>query len=340
MRRTLKKPMIYRHRLGTPRPEDQHVWALRHNIQRLASTRAGAWFCSHIAHRLDILIMRLSKGRYSLTSVLAGLPVVTLTTFGARSGQPRTLPLVAIQEGELVVLIASNFGRAHHPAWYHNLRTNPEARLTIHGHTKAYIAHEATGAERERYWRQAVELYAGYAAYERRAGGREIPVMVLTCVTPIVQGGQFAFRPLPLPALASDEAGIKATLAECDLPYEDITPDHLQHFWILRDGPKLAGVVGLEVFESVGLLRSLAVQEAYRGQGIGSQLTEMAEDYARVQGIKALYLLTTTAPDFFGRRGYQQTERDAAPTPLQGTVEFKSLCPDSAVCMVKKLGDS
>jgi len=164
--------------------------------------------------------------------------------------------------------------------------------------------------------------------------------MVLTCVTPIIQGGLFALQSKPKPALASDEAGIKATLAGCELPYKDITPDHLRHFWVMRDGPKLAGVVGLEVFEGVGLLRSLAVQEAYRGQGVGSQLTRVAEGYARSQGVKALYLLTTTAPDFFARHGYQRTDRAAAPTPLQGTAEFQSLCPDSAVCMVKELEDS
>ncbi len=312
---------------------------MQHIIQRLASTRAGAWFCSHIVHRLDIPIIRLSKGRYSLTSILAGLPVVTLTTIGARSGKPRATPLVAIRDGEQVVLIASNFGRAYHPAWYHNLRANPEARLTIHDCTGTYVAHEASGAERERYWRQAVELYAGYAAYERRTGGREIPVMVLTPVTPTAQDKQFAHYRATESVRAGDEAGIKALLAVCDLPYEDITPAHLEHFWVLRDGPRLAGTVGLELFEDVGLLRSLAVLEEYRGQGIGAQLAETAETYARARGVQALYLLTTTVPDFFARRGYQRTDRDAAPAPLQDTAEFQSLCPDSAVCMVKKLED-
>jgi deazaflavin-dependent oxidoreductase (nitroreductase family) len=153
--------------------------ALRRIIQRTASTRAGAWFFARTVHRLDLPVIRLSKGQHSLTSVLAGLPVVTLTTVGARSGRRRTTPLVAIRDGEKVVLIASNFGRAHHPAWYHNLRANPEARLTIHGRTGHYVAREVTGAKRERCWERAVDLYAGYAAYKERAGGREIPVMVL-----------------------------------------------------------------------------------------------------------------------------------------------------------------
>jgi deazaflavin-dependent oxidoreductase (nitroreductase family) len=153
---------------------------VRRLVIRISSTRFGAWLFSHTAHRLDRPVTRLSKGRFSLTGMLAGLPVVTLTTIGARSGQPRTIPLVGIPKGDKVVLIASNFGRAHHPAWYHNLRANSQATLAIHGQARSYVAREATGAEREAYWRKAVGLYPGYAAYQRRTRGREIPVMVLT----------------------------------------------------------------------------------------------------------------------------------------------------------------
>ena len=78
-----------------------------------------------------------------------------------------------------MVLIASNFGRAHHPGWYHNLRANPQATLATGGQSRTYVAREATGPEREVYWRKAVDLNPGYAAYEARTGGREIPVIVL-----------------------------------------------------------------------------------------------------------------------------------------------------------------
>jgi deazaflavin-dependent oxidoreductase (nitroreductase family) len=154
--------------------------ALQRFVQQVASTRAGAWLFARTAHRLDLPLIRLSKGRYSLTSILSGLPVVTLTAVGARSGRPHTLPLVGIPDGEKAVLIASNFGRPHHPAWYHNLRANPEAGLTSHGRAGTYIAREAAGAERGRYWDQAVDLLPAYATYQERTGGREIPVMVLT----------------------------------------------------------------------------------------------------------------------------------------------------------------
>lgn len=155
--------------------------------------------------------------------------------------------------------------------------------------------------------------------------------------TPIVQGGLFAFPAAPVPALAGDEAAIKALLAACGLPCEDLTPIHLEHFWVLRDGPELAGVVGLEMYGDVGLLRSLAVAETNRGIGIAAQLTDKAEADARAQGVRALYLLTTTAADYFARRGYKRADRDAAPAALKNTAEFRSLCPDSAVCMVKEL---
>jgi deazaflavin-dependent oxidoreductase (nitroreductase family) len=143
-----------------------------------------AWLFSHAAHRVDPIIMRRSGGRQSLTGILSGLPVVTLTATGAKSGRPRSVPLVGIKDGERVVLIASNFGRSRHPAWYYNLSANPQATVSVRGQKKTYIAHEAIDAEREDYWQQAVELYAGYAAYEKRARGRRIPVMVLTPTPP------------------------------------------------------------------------------------------------------------------------------------------------------------
>jgi amino-acid N-acetyltransferase len=138
-------------------------------------------------------------------------------------------------------------------------------------------------------------------------------------------------------ACQKSESDVKQLLAVCELPYEDITPAHLRHFLTVQGGSQLAGVVGLEFSGDVGLLRSLAVIEQYRGSGIGSQLVNDAEEYARSQGVKTLYLLTTTAEVFFAKRGYKQTDRKRAPRELQETAEFKNLCPASAVCMAKTL---
>jgi deazaflavin-dependent oxidoreductase (nitroreductase family) len=90
------------------------------------------------------------------------------------------VPLVALEDNETLILIASNFGQARHPAWYYNLRKHPEAAVTLRRQTKTYIAREATADERELYWTKAVEIYAGYAAYKTRARNRQIPIFVLT----------------------------------------------------------------------------------------------------------------------------------------------------------------
>ncbi len=140
------------------------------------------------------------------------------------------------------------------------------------------------------------------------------------------------------PAQSGDNTLVKQLLAECELPHQDLTPSHLQHFWTLRDGAMLAGVVGLELHNNVGLLRSLAVPTQHRGKGLGSNLVRKAEAYARLQGVEELYLLTTTADEFFAGLGYEKTDRGSAPGAIRETTEFKSLCPDSAVCMVKRLG--
>ena len=136
---------------------------------------------------------------------------------------------------------------------------------------------------------------------------------------------------------SSDESRVKQLLAECQLPFEDITPSHLQHFLVARQETRLTGVIGLELLGTFALLRSLAVSEPFRGQGIASQLTKQAEDYARTHAIESLYLLTTTAESFFAQRGYETMDRDRVPTAVQKTTEFQSICPATAVCMFKAL---
>ena len=140
-------------------------------------------------------------------------------------------------------------------------------------------------------------------------------------------------------ASAEDEEQIKQILAASGLHHQDISPSQLQHFLIVKDETALtlAGVVGLEQKDDVGLLRSLAVAKAYRRQGLATQLVNKIEDYARSQKVASLYLLTLTAEDYFSERGYQKTARESAPPALQETTEFKSLCPETAVCMKKHL---
>ncbi len=134
-----------------------------------------------------------------------------------------------------------------------------------------------------------------------------------------------------------DEPRIRELLILCELPQEDITPEHLRHFLVLKEKGEIVGVVGVEVLGRFGLLRSLAVDPRWRRRGFGLYLTEKAEEHAASLKIEALYLLTMTAEGFFARRGYQRVERPSVPAPVQGTVEFKGLCPVTAVCMVKYL---
>jgi deazaflavin-dependent oxidoreductase (nitroreductase family) len=123
-------------------------------IQYLAALRAMSWFLAHVLHHLDRAIDRVSRGRINLTQALTGLPVVMLTTIGAKTGQHRIVPLVAIPDGDTIILIASYFGNQHHPAWVYNLRAQPEAIVLDHERSGTYIAREAIEAERDRYWQR------------------------------------------------------------------------------------------------------------------------------------------------------------------------------------------
>lgn len=149
-------------------------------IQKLAASSFGSWLLAGTLHKLDRPFLRLSDDRFSLTGILAGLPVIVLTTTGARSGMQRRTPLAAVLDDEKIILIASSFGSSHHPAWYHNLKANPRVQVKIQGEERDFIAREAEGEERQKYWDQAVELYQGYKNYRKKAEGRVIPVIVLT----------------------------------------------------------------------------------------------------------------------------------------------------------------
>jgi amino-acid N-acetyltransferase len=133
------------------------------------------------------------------------------------------------------------------------------------------------------------------------------------------------------------ESAVKRLLVESGLPAEDITVQHLQHFFACGPGRDLEGLVGLELFGEVALLRSLTVASGRRGSGLGSRLVEHAEHYARDRGVKSLYLLTMTAEAFFLRRGYARLPREKAPDAIRNTKEFGGICPLSSAFMVKHL---
>ena len=136
---------------------------------------------------------------------------------------------------------------------------------------------------------------------------------------------------------AGEGPAVEAVIADCGLHTEDITAKILRNTIVARKGPRIIGTVALEVVDDAGLLRSLAVEEKYRSQGVAAQLVAAAEKAARLQGIKTMYLLTLTAESFFAEKGFDKIERSSAPEGIQETAEFKSLCPDSAACMQKSI---
>ena len=150
-------------------------------VQKLASTAPGSWLLGRVLRYLDRLVIRLSGGKSSLTAILAGLPLIMLTTTGARSGEPRTSPLAPIWEpGQTgrFALIASNWGQHRLPSWYFNLKKNHHCTCAMDGHGEKYVAHEAAAEEYDRFWGYAVDTYFGYALYKQRAG-RRIPILVM-----------------------------------------------------------------------------------------------------------------------------------------------------------------
>lgn len=157
--------------------ETKKTWYQR-AIQRFAASRPGSWLLLRTVPSMDKWMMRRTGGKKSFTSAMSGLPVVMLTSIGAKSGQERKAPLVIIPRGEGYVLIASNFGQPRNPAWYYNLVTNPRAWLDDGHGARAFRVREAEGEERDQLFQRAVDLYAGYAAYARRTE-RVIPVLVL-----------------------------------------------------------------------------------------------------------------------------------------------------------------
>ena len=105
--------------------------------------------------------------------------MVQLTTTGARSGLPRTLPALGVPEGDRLIVIASNFGQYKNPSWYYNLRAYPHAEIVFEGTSRQVQAKELSGAERERWYARGVNIYPGWTSYRRRAAHREIPVIEL-----------------------------------------------------------------------------------------------------------------------------------------------------------------
>src|ERR1700710_2289063 len=155
-------------------PRAMPRWRL---VSKGGSTRAGAWLFIHIGNRIDRARVPLTKGRIRTTLILN---TVILHHRGARSGLERETPLVYFTDGNDVILVASKGGSPTSPAWYHNLLAHPDVRLSDGTNSGPYRAREASATERQRLWDAAVTMYPGWTTYQARAGGRGVPVLVLS----------------------------------------------------------------------------------------------------------------------------------------------------------------
>ena len=139
-------------------------------------SRAGYWFLLNVAPRIDKVIIPRTNGRLSSTGINK---VGLVTTTGAKSGQPRTLPLVLVDDADGLLAIGSNYGRPSHPGWSANLLANPECTVEFGGPPRQYTAELLTGDARTAAWATAVDFYAGYNGYRASCAPREIRVFRL-----------------------------------------------------------------------------------------------------------------------------------------------------------------
>lgn len=138
------------------------------------------------------------------------------------------------------------------------------------------------------------------------------------------------------PADADSLSYVERLLERNDLPVADVR-DRPECFYVATRHGERVGIGGLERHGEAALLRSLVVEQSVRATGVGTAVCDALEDIARSADVETLYLLTTTADDFFAARGYETVERAAVPRAIRETTEFSDLCPTSAVCMSKSL---
>ena len=151
---------------------------MQRSLQRIGATSVGTSLFAMVLGPLDELSHKLSGGRMTIGRSVGALPVVMLTTTGAKTGKRRTNPVSAIPHGDDLALVGTNYGKGTSPGWAHNLRANPLATLSHRNREVAVVASAAEGDRYEEVFAAAVSVYPGYARY-RRAAANTIPVFVL-----------------------------------------------------------------------------------------------------------------------------------------------------------------
>jgi amino-acid N-acetyltransferase len=137
-------------------------------------------------------------------------------------------------------------------------------------------------------------------------------------------------------AIPSDLPEVLALLEDAQLPIAGVA-EAFPHFVVAEREGRLIGAAGLEIFGASALLRSVVVENSWRGTGVGQRLIEHALDEAKERRIDDVFLLTTTAEQYFPRFGFACVSRECAAAEVQASVEFQGACPDTAVLMRKTL---
>jgi amino-acid N-acetyltransferase len=135
------------------------------------------------------------------------------------------------------------------------------------------------------------------------------------------------------PARPHDLRGALDLLGRAELTDQDVAERWGHYFVVREDDGRVVGVAGLEIHGEDGLLRSVAVDADYRGQGLAASLVEAALERAKWVQLRSVYLLTTTARDYFARRGFVDCPREEAPAAIRGSWEFRVGCPSTAAFM-------
>ena len=133
-----------------------------------------------------------------------------------------------------------------------------------------------------------------------------------------------------------DLDAVEGLLSANDLPLDGVE-ENLSGFIVAEEAGRVIGAVGLEKFGSIALLRSAVVSNEHRGSGVGRRLVEHILERAEKDGIEELFLLTTTAEDYFPRFGFTRTTRLAVPPAVKGSAEFRGACPDTALVMTRRI---
>ena len=134
------------------------------------------------------------------------------------------------------------------------------------------------------------------------------------------------------PATAADLEPIKSLLLASNLPTAGVD-DHWKTFLVAHDGDTMVACGGAEAYQFAALIRSVAVKDEYRSHGIGRKIVRQLLDRLASRGLREFYLLTTTAEDYFRKRGFKTIDRDEVHPQLLSSREFQDACPSSAVCM-------